>query len=503
MAGAVTRLRSGTWLAVALLLVTLPLLWPAVPPLNDMPGHIGRYHIAAELAGSAALQRHWDYHWAAIGNLGVDLPVMVLARMFGAELAAKLIVMTIPALTVLGLWLLARVRHIALPPLFGFACALAYGQAFQMGFVNFALSEALALIALAGWIALARRAVLRTIVFLPVACVLWLAHSSGWGLFGLCAWGTDVALRRERGGDWRHAVSGATLACLPLALPIVMMLGDGAGPVGVEWTLKAKPAAVAALMRDRWKWFDVASAILIVFVAWTALRHRAWRIDPVLGAAAALAFAAFLALPRLALGGAYVDMRMLAPALAILLVAARIDPPAVAARWLLAGGVFLVVRMVATTISFLFHAQTFEAATAAISHMPRGGSVLLLVNEPCTSQWHSDRLAHIGGIAVARRDVFENGQWAIAGQQLLRVKPPFDPAYHADPSQLVYRRGCEIRRTAQYRTELRPALAGFDRSIYTHVWLVGFADARVPADLRLRFRNSRSALYDVSSPGRR
>ena len=31
--------------ATAALFASLPLLWPAVPPLVDLPGHIGRYHV--------------------------------------------------------------------------------------------------------------------------------------------------------------------------------------------------------------------------------------------------------------------------------------------------------------------------------------------------------------------------------------------------------------------------------------------------------------------------
>ena len=42
------------------------------------------------------LQHYYSYHWAAIGNLGVDLLVMGLGPLIGLKPAVKLIVLTIP-----------------------------------------------------------------------------------------------------------------------------------------------------------------------------------------------------------------------------------------------------------------------------------------------------------------------------------------------------------------------------------------------------------------------
>jgi hypothetical protein len=129
--------------------------------------------------------------------------------------------------------------------------------------------------------------------------------------------------------------------------------------------------------------------------------------------------------------------------------------------------------------------------------------VLVLVNEPCTSQWSSRRLAHIAGIATARRDIFENGQWTIGGQQLLRPRHPEAAPYTADPSQLVYPIDCEYR-----TTDFATALRDFDRGTFTHVWTLDFpARRRLAPDVRRVWSNGVSALYVVDSarsrlPGR-
>ena len=42
-----------------ILLSALPLLWPDVPPLLDLPGHMGRYRVQLDLATSPDLQQYY------------------------------------------------------------------------------------------------------------------------------------------------------------------------------------------------------------------------------------------------------------------------------------------------------------------------------------------------------------------------------------------------------------------------------------------------------------
>ena len=66
------------FVAFAALLTAVPLLYPPLPPLVDLFGHMGRYRVELDLNHSPWLQQYYDYHWAAIGNLGVDLLVIPL-----------------------------------------------------------------------------------------------------------------------------------------------------------------------------------------------------------------------------------------------------------------------------------------------------------------------------------------------------------------------------------------------------------------------------------------
>ena len=76
--------------AIALILLSaVPLLYPPIPPLVDLLGHMGRYRVELDLATSPWLQQYFGFHWAVIGNLGVDLLVVPLAKLFGLELGGE------------------------------------------------------------------------------------------------------------------------------------------------------------------------------------------------------------------------------------------------------------------------------------------------------------------------------------------------------------------------------------------------------------------------------
>jgi hypothetical protein len=159
----------------------------------------------------------------------------------------------------------------------------------------------------------------------------------------------------------------------------------------------------------------------------------------------------------------------------------------------LGGAAFFAIRMIGSTAAMLLFAQVQGRALEAVPHLPRGSAVLVLVNEPCSSQWSSDRLGHIAGIGIARADLFENGQWALPGQQLLRPRHLGAAPYLADPSQLVYPSRCEYR-----TTDFATAIRDFDRGTFTHVWTMGFAPrARLAPDVTLVWSNTVSAVYRV------
>ncbi|MGN6269054.1 MAG: hypothetical protein ACTHM0_04075 [Sphingomonas sp.] len=488
------------WLALAAIVAaTIPLWWPAVPPLTDFPGHLGSYRILAE-AGRGPLAHHYAVHWQLIGNLGVEALVLALRPLLGLETAAKLVVMAIPALTVGAMLWLAREAHGRVPLTAPFAFPLAYALPFQFGFVNFSLSAALALGALALWLKLARTrpAWWRAALFAPIACLIWLCHSFGWAMTGLFVLGAELVLRRRAGERWPRAMALAGLVVLPMALPLTATATGLAQPAmgdtgdWFDWPLKL--VWLLSVLRERWLPYDLACAAGLLTLVALALRSPRLRLDPLLGVPALFGAGVFLLLPRVFEGGAYVDMRILPDTLVLAVLAIRVDPEWRGARWLAVGAVgFFVMRLATTTIVLAQAATVQTRELAALEALPVGSAVLVLEAEPAKTDWPVPRDTHLAGIAIERRRVFTNEQWALAGQQLIVPLHPAAAPYDRDPSQIVYPAG------AGYQiTDFDRAIARFDRGTFDRVWTIGFPPGRAhAADLSLEWQNGRSAVYRV------
>lgn len=490
------------WFSVTLILIyAVPLLWPELPPLGDLPGHMGRWHIAMALPTSPDLQRYYDYRPALIPNLGMDFLVPALARLIGFEPATKLAVIMIPMLTVAGLLWTAREAHGRVPPTAIFALPLAYAWPFQFGFVNFVLSQALAFCALALWIRLGRqdRLKLRAIAFVPIACVLWITHSFGWALFGLMAAGAELARIYATGRRWPVALGLAALQCVSLAGPLIVMIasaGREAGGLGAaDWfNVSVKFLWLLSLFRDRWQWFDLLSLLPLLAILYAGLRSRRMGFTPLLGWPALLCLGAFVLLPRLLMGGAYVDMRIAPAAMMLGLIAIAPTYVKLARVFAAMAVVFLLVRLTGTTISFAERSAEQQRELAAIAVIPQGAVVLSLIARPCNGAWSDLRRDHLPGLGIVRRDVFTNDQWAIQGQQSLSIRYRIAEPYTMDPSQSVYPAVCR-----DIGSHFNVAIARFPRAAFTHVWTIGFPPgAAKAADLRLIWTNGTSALYRVA-----
>ncbi len=511
MVNAPTRFWRGRWwetrgfAVLAMLVAALPLLWPAVPPLVDLPGHMGRYRVQLDYDTSAVLRQFYEFRWALIGNLGVDLLIVPVSKIFGLELGVKLIVMAIPAMTVGGLLWIAREVHGAVPPTALFALPLAYGHPFLFGFVNFALAMALALLAFALWLRLARLGRLRTraLLFLFVAPVIWVTHTFGWGVLGVLAFSAELIRQHDRGGSWPHAVLHAGVHCLTMAPPILLMVAWRSGHVAgstldwFNWTYKWD--WLTMILRDRWKAFDIASLILLALLPVFALFHRSLSFSRNLVASALFLILVYILLPRIVFGSAYADMRLTPFMLAIAIVAIRLKPEAsakFAGGLAVAGLAFFAVRTAATTASLGMTARSHEAALAALDHVPVGARLVSFVGHRCRVPWLLNRNWHLPAMATVRRTAFSNDQWEMAGAQLLRSRKLDAGWFRADPSQVVVAGRCRNK----WKT-LDWSLANLPRAAFDHVWLIDPPrfDPRRLAGMTLVWSGGANALYRIDN----
>ncbi|MEA3081029.1 MAG: hypothetical protein QOD54_697, partial [Sphingomonadales bacterium] len=480
----------------------LPLLYPPVPPLVDLLGHMGRYRVELDLNHSAWLQRYYDYHWAAIGNLGVDLLVIPLGKLLGLEPAVKVIVLMIPPLTAAGFFWVAREVHGRVPPTAFFALPFIYGYPFLFGFVNFALSVALAFLAFGLWLRLGRleRTKLRSLLFVPISLIVFFCHTYGWGLLGLMCFSADAVRLHDRGRSWWRAGLEAALHTSVMALPILAMLlwrGETHGGQTIDWfDWKVKWRWIYSALRDRWKWFDIGSLIVPALVFLYAIFSRKLELSRNLAFSAIVLAVCFVILPRIIFGSAYADMRLVPYLMAVGLLAIRFRgaPDRTMAQVLaVIGLLFFATRTVANTISLGRAANDQSAKLKAIDLMPRGARVISLVGMTCQEYWPMLRNGHLGAMVIVRREGFSNDQWLLEGVNLLDLKYRAAGYFAADPSQLVRPNQC---RDPLHRM-IDDSLSRLPRKDFDYVWLIDVPpyDPATVADMRPVWRGPGSILY--------
>jgi len=488
--------------AAMILIAFVPLLYPPVPPLVDLLGHMGRYRVELDLASSPDLQRYYSFQWQLIGNLGVDLLIVPLSKLFGLELAVKLIVMTIPPLTVAGFLWVAREVHNRLPPTALFALPFAFGHPFLFGFVNYSLSMALAFLAFGLWLRLGRldRTGLRAILFVPISFLVFITHTFGWGTLGLLAFSAEAVRQHDRGiGWWRSAVRAALHAAVmagPLLLVLLWRSGVSQGMTSDFFNIPAKLLWLIMALRDRWQLLDmlfVAVALTILIFAW---RRRELTLSRNLAFSAIVLFAMFLVLPRIVFGSAYADMRLVPFLIATTLLGIRFKDATdvrLARNLALIGLAFYLGRIAVTTASLAIAANNQSARLAALDRIPRGARLVHLVSEDCARLWALPRNTHLGAMAIVRRHAFSNDQWAVEGANLLSVRYAEAGRFRADPSQIVRPAQCANR-------DARPvgqALAAIPRDAFDYVWTIDVPPqpAGIPVGFVPIWRGPGSLLY--------
>jgi len=512
------------FVALCTLLAVVPLLWPDIPPLVDLPGHMGRYRVQLDYDQVPHLREWYNFQWSLMGNLGVDLLIIPLSKVFGLELAVKLIVISIPAMTVAGLLWIAREVHGRIPATALFALPLAYSFPFHFGFANFALSMALAMLAFGWWLRLARlgKLVFRAIVFLPVSIAIWVTHTFGWGVLGVLAFSAELIRQhdihrdhdrpwyRDPVGAWVVPAFHAGLHCLVLIPPAILMVawrsgGHVSGQTGDWFNFRAKILWVVQVFRDRWQFFDIASIGVLFLLLLKAVRDPNLQYSRNLALSGLFLLAVYVFLPRIVFGSAYADMRLVPFMIAIAIVAIRPKPGLSmrgAATVAVLGMAFFTARIAATTWSFVLYDRSYDRELEALDHVPQGARLVSFVGETCYNEWRMTRLEHLPALALERNLAYTNDQWSMAGGQLLTVRYQSDRPrgdirrrFVHDPSQIV----TDVQCPREYWRPVAFMLAKLPRDIFDYVWIIRppAYDPRLEKGLIPVWRSGTSSLFRI------
>lgn len=493
------------------ILLGLPVALVAVPPLADLPGHMARYYLESA-AGSAALRDYFVFHWQLTGNLGCDAIVQLLLPLLGVEPATRLVAALIPVLLGIGMLLAAREAHGKLPVTAPAALPLALAWPYQMGFINYWLSVALAFLAFALWLRMGRSSVWsrrRALMFLLVSLVLWTAHVAGWALLVLLCWTCEFAWWRERQLILRGV--RASLNCLCLAPPLLLMAVWRSGQrtsIG-EWPrLATKVQWLAGTLRDRWIVFDLISlAFVVACVALPILRPRSARYSPMLLLAGTLLLIIGVLGPEMVFGSMFASSRLLAVALILLLLSVgetEAMSKSLRRALIVASGAFCIFRIGAGIASFQIYDRSYLEQMRLISGVERKAAIAAFVGQPCPDKignWTKSRLEYLPSLAVVRHDAFVNDLFIGPGSQGLSVvyrkagRFTDEASSHAstDPQ------GC----IGGFPPTLQSSLRNLPFDAFDYLWVIDVPRQVWPRDpqLQLVAQYGNSALFRIEREG--
>lgn len=470
------RLDSRLAFALLCLAAISPLLMVGIPPLADMYGHYGRYVIQTDLQNRPALQQYYSYQWQVIGNLGADLLVQALHAIVGLENAIRVVAISTQLIAASAILLLSKEIHGRITPFAIVALPLIYGMPFNYGFLNFSLSMALGLLAFVFWLRLQRsgRTIASQLWLGAAGLMIWVCHTYGWAFLGLLCGSSLLAQSTAAGDSWIATVKRVVSACWPLLLPLVPMIvwRSGSGGLDVkEWFISYKFQWLISVFRNKWAILDVASMVMVFMLLYWAIRSKHVEFDRRLSIAALVCFASFLILPMQVFGSMFADMRLLPYVVisALLAISCRGLDARTIRMFSLIAIAFFAARMLVTSAAYVTEEQSVEEVLPAIDSIPEGSRVAFFLSVSCKGGWQMPVLAHMGGVALARRNVFVNSMWKVPGVNPMNVHYPAAAPFEHDPSQFVHARRCK----KPHFLNLSQALARLPRHAFTHVWIVG------------------------------
>lgn len=225
--------------AALTLAAVAPLLLVDVVPLANMPNHMARIRILAEIGQDPALAANYRLNWGLHPNMAVDLLLTPLAG-FADPLELGRWFTVICMLTLIG-GTLATYRAINgrldFWPVAVFL--FLYNHVLIWGFLNFLFGLGLGLLGFAAWIATAGRPGWRRVALFALGGVaMFFVHLMALGIYAIMVGAWEVGRLRERWPDWRGLARDWALGAaqfLPAFVLFLAALPPRAGAPEWDW----------------------------------------------------------------------------------------------------------------------------------------------------------------------------------------------------------------------------------------------------------------------------
>lgn len=483
--------------AVCLLLM-VPFLFCSIPPLTDLPGHMGSAAVAA-YADDPIFASRMGFDWHLIPNMGTDLIVAALRRALGLIWSFRLVAASIPLLLATGLIMVARAVNPRGAASTAWALVFIYSYPLNNGFLNYMLGVALSLICFASWIRLDQHMRLREAAAWLVIPLVFLCHVVAGCLLVLFIASREFDLARQN-----RQMRSLLVRCRPLlssvAIILLWRLTSRSFTGTNRYSVPAKLNALVMLLRDQNFMLDIGTLVLALVVFVVGWKRGARPNRAVVPALLGLILL-FIITPVVLGGSNYADGRLL-PLIPMLAFATQDwsgARPRLSRLVAVSGLAVLVIRLTFTSIGFASYDHRFTAELRALQHLPEHSRVIVLNTRDCSAlrHWRGNRLDHLGELATVFRGAWTNSEWDVDGGHLLQIRYKPSARFYDDPSEYIWPSACGG--IAHKHPTMRDALAALPFDGIDDLWLLdaalppGYVDAR----LRLRWNDGGSSLYAV------
>lgn len=502
-------LRKVLTLLAAAAVMALPLLLVELPPLVDYPQHLARAHLLVHLPNSAELARYYQVQDGLVPYFAWDALAVPLTHWLGTYRAGQVGLMVVFLMLTAATLTLQRVVQGSVRWEAAAILPCLYSTQLAWGNVTFLPGVALAVFALAGWIASAGWPPLRRVaVFTVVSMGLFLGHIIALGIFALLAMSFELG-RLWRGGP-RLLAKGLAVGALQFLAPAALWPLVGAArethPSAFLdfsqhlWALATPLAFDLALSHDLTPGSVVDGATIVAagVSLYAGLRSRRLRLAPALRWPLAVGGMVALAMPVILFGVWGMHLRLPIALAGVLAAGIAVDwPSSRHARLAVLGlGLLLAARLVVVTGQMAGCAGVVAELRAAIADMPVGARVLTVMEDRgvAAGLCRADRgFTHAAMIAVIDR-----AAWASTlfdDTSIIAVRPPYTLTEDAGPLWPD-----ELRQGAAAPPIPRPSgpaeVAQGWPKVYTHVLWLHFGQPVEPVPVELRAMR-RSALFDL------
>ncbi|HTT97667.1 MAG TPA: hypothetical protein VMF58_06420 [Rhizomicrobium sp.] len=426
-------------IALAALVMALPLWCVTAPPMPDYPAHLASYYLIATDAKAAAVSSFYSIHWAWIPNLAGEILIPPMSHLIGLETATKLFITAGVAMWVIGPALIHRALYgrVGIAPLF--AALFAYNANFTWGFLNYYFAMGAAFLVFAAWIATDRRRTFSQMAgFILAVTALYFAH-----LFAMAVLLLFIACFELDGLAGNFSMRATLRRALTVAIPFVpaafafvfLKPRGGAGGVAFNTLDRLLDRLEAALQLT----YDNASFVLLALLTillvaglwrgWIGVHRRMLFVLPVLAIVTVFA-------PEWAMGGWGVDLRLPAVLGALVFASLEFRLERGAALTLAAAAcAAILVNAAVLAQDWRTHDGEFnEFRTAARTLKP--GTKLLTVLDGDAIGFRSDQpYWHMAEYAIVDPGVFTPLLFTTRDQHVVRLNPEYQSIAAASAQQ--------------------------------------------------------------------